>query len=316
MLLAFICSPAFAQQSSTAKRQKLPSPDKIVNDYLKAIGGKKRVAAIKDATYEWNLVGDNAMLRGPGTVISHLKKPASTHVIVNLTDDQEYTENGRPDNPNAEGQRAKDKPLLESGANARSAWASDATGSFKTLTDSMAHTVKLQSILDSTHLLNYKKARILARTAGLDDSFGEPAYKVEFSLRNGARLFYWFSVSSKLLLASEDLAHEVRRTFSDYKEVNGLLEPTQVRWSYKHLGDYVGMMVWSLQRARYNTGLSDSLFDPPTSEKIDVGAILKEIEANQEQVDERVGDYTYTEKRTERKINDKGEVTEETIKSL
>jgi hypothetical protein len=42
--------------------------------------------------------------------------------------------------------------------------------------------------------------------------------------------------------------------------------------------------------------------------------MLKEIDRNQDQIDERVGDYTYTEKRTERKINDRGEVTDETVK--
>jgi len=275
---------------------------------LKTIGGKKRVAAIKDATYEWNLIDDKAMLRGPGTIISQIKTPASTHMIVSLTDKQEYTQNGTTRNTDAI------QPLiLESGANARSVWAKDPSGSLRTLTDSMAHTAKLQSILDSTHLLDYKKSKILARTVGVNESFGEPAYKVEFSLRNGARLLYWFSVSRKLLLATEDQAREGRRTFSDYKEVNGLLEPHQLRWSEKHRGEYVDTMVWSLQRVRYNTGLSNSLFDPPTSEKIDVSAILKEIEVNQEQVDERVGDYTYIEKRTERKINDKGEVTEESV---
>ncbi len=36
---------------------KLPAPEKIAADFLKAAGGKKRLAAIKDATYEWSVEG-------------------------------------------------------------------------------------------------------------------------------------------------------------------------------------------------------------------------------------------------------------------
>src|SRR4028119_281076 len=48
---------ASAQTGETAKVRvkKLPSPDKIVSDYLKAAGGRKRYGAIRDATYEWSV---------------------------------------------------------------------------------------------------------------------------------------------------------------------------------------------------------------------------------------------------------------------
>jgi len=46
-LLLFVTAPqALAQK-------KLPSAEKIVDNYLKAIGGKKSAGALKDATYEW-----------------------------------------------------------------------------------------------------------------------------------------------------------------------------------------------------------------------------------------------------------------------
>src|SRR5260370_37106512 len=45
--LALIVQPSHAQQAV----RKLPSADKVVNDCLKAIGGKKRIAAIRAATY-------------------------------------------------------------------------------------------------------------------------------------------------------------------------------------------------------------------------------------------------------------------------
>ncbi|MBV9957113.1 MAG: hypothetical protein JO360_01775, partial [Acidobacteria bacterium] len=96
----------------------------------------------------------------------------------------------------------------------------------------------------------------------------------------------------------------------DYRAEQGLLEPHKIEWQ----AGTISTGTLTLLSVSYNTGLSDSLFDPPSGETIDLAALLREIDRNQEQIDERVGDYTYTEKLTERKINDKGEVTEETIK--
>ncbi len=39
-----------AAQTTTPLPKKLPSADKIVDNYLKAIGGKKKAGALKDAT--------------------------------------------------------------------------------------------------------------------------------------------------------------------------------------------------------------------------------------------------------------------------
>src|SRR5689334_13704347 len=61
-----------AQKSSPPR--KLPSAEKIVDNYLKAIGGKNKIAAIKDATYEWSL-----QLRDqPEGTARTLRKPPSS----------------------------------------------------------------------------------------------------------------------------------------------------------------------------------------------------------------------------------------------
>jgi predicted nucleic acid-binding protein len=165
-------------------------------------------------------------------------------------------------------------------------------------------------MLDASRLVDFKKAKVLARTAGVDESIGEASYVVEFSMRNGARLRYWFGTSSRLLLAIEDKTQGTMSNFADYRVANGILEPHQIRWVFNKDQSWT----LRLQDVQYNTGLAETLFDPPSLEAIDVVAVLKELDGNQEKVDERVTEYTYTEKRTERKINDKGEVTEEVVK--
>src|SRR5689334_5840598 len=57
-----------------AVAQKLPTVDKIVDKYLKAIGGKKAASATKDGTYEWTIQLNNQPI---GTARTQRKAPAS-----------------------------------------------------------------------------------------------------------------------------------------------------------------------------------------------------------------------------------------------
>src|SRR6185369_9627842 len=67
LLLAATAPLALAQK-------KLPSAEKIVDNYLKAIGGKKSVSALKDATYDWVIQVENNPY---GTARLQRKAPAS-----------------------------------------------------------------------------------------------------------------------------------------------------------------------------------------------------------------------------------------------
>ena len=62
----------FAQSSSPAK--KLPSAEKVVDNYFKAVGGKKKLIAIRDSTSEW-LIQLNDQPIGKAKI--QLKAPSS-----------------------------------------------------------------------------------------------------------------------------------------------------------------------------------------------------------------------------------------------
>jgi hypothetical protein len=279
-----LASSAQAQASGAkAVATKLPAPDKIVADYLKAVGGKKRVQSIQDATYEWNVEGQqDARAR------TSLKAPASSRVDVIFSSGE-----------------------TNDAANARTAWARTPDGTLSTLTDREAHAARLRAALDASHLVDYKKQDVLARTAGVEQLAGEPAYVVEFSRRNGARLRYYFGASSKLLLQISDEARGQTTRFSDYRPAqNGALEPHHVETTARD-GATVKL---TLREARYNTALGDNLFEPPSDAALNVVELMREVGRNQKDDDERVSQYTYTRKQTEREINDKGEVKKETIR--
>lgn len=286
LLAALISSTQlFAQKKSGSptRSPKLPSPDKIINDYQKAIGGKKRLAGIKDASYEWKIQLKDQLM---GSAETKMKAPASTRTQMTFG-------NGE----------------IESGVSARSAWTRGLDVSLRTLTDAEAGAAKLQAALDASRFIDYKKLNVLARAVALDETATETAYLVEFSTRAGARLRYWFGANSKLLLKTFDEARSTTTVFADYRAENGILEPHRVEMRTGGRD----ALTFLLQAARYNSGLSDALFDPPAAETPDIAQLLREVEANQEKLDEQIANYAFTEKRTERKINDKGEVKEEKV---
>jgi hypothetical protein len=276
-VLGLFCVPVSAQ--------KLPSADKVVDGYLKAIGGKKRVASIRDATYEWTIqLKDQPM----GIAKTQTKAPASVRTEMTFG-------NGR----------------VVSGANLRSAWLHGLDGKLHTLTDAEAAAARLQASLDASRLVDIKKRNVLAKVVSTRNVGTDPAYVVEFSLRSGARLRYVFSSTTRLLLRIEDDARKATTQFEDYRTQGNILEPHRV--SLSNLGS--GELTFLLQKATYNTGLADKVFDPPQGdESVDVVALLREVSRNQDVLEQRFTEYSFVQKETNREINSKGEVKKETMK--
>jgi outer membrane lipoprotein-sorting protein len=288
LLLQFVvacalASSALAQSSAIKSGARLPAPDRIVADYLKAVGGKSRLQAMRDATYEWNVEGhDQSSAR------TLFKAPASARTDILLSDGE-----------------------TDSAANARTAWARDRGGFLRTLTDSEAHAARLRAALDAARLVDYKKQDVLARTAAVEQLGSEQAYVVEFSRRNGARLRYYFGATTKLLLQISDEAQGLTTRFADYKPAsNGALEPQRIELKSRDGAS----LVLTLRESRYNTGLSDNLFEPPSDAALNVVELLREVGRNQKDDDERINQYTYTLTEREREITDKGELKKESVK--
>ncbi len=284
MLLSGYPQSLCAQQGPAAPRNS-PAAEKLVDNYLKAIGGKKRVAAVRDATYEWRIeLKDQTM----GLAKTQTKTPSSVHTEMSFGNGQ-----------------------LISAANTRSAWVHGLDGKLHTLTDAEAAAARLQAVLDASHLMNIKKSNVLSRVVSVKNVDANPAYVVEFSLRSGARLKYLFSTTTKLLLSIEDDARKTTTRFEDYRMEADLLEPHRVRIDNGGTGD----LTFVLQRVSYNTDLADSLFDPPrASESLDVVALLREVSRNQDELEKRFTEYSLLQKETDREINNKGEVKKETVK--
>jgi predicted nuclease with RNAse H fold len=287
VVLACRPDPLLAQKKSAVLARKLPSAEKVVDNYLKASGGKKRMAAIRDASYDWIIqLKDQTM----GTARTLTKAPASIRTEMTFGNGQ-----------------------IISAANSRSAWVHSLDGQFHTLTGAEADAAKLKSLLDANRLVDYKKLNVLARVVSLSDLGSDPAYVIEFSTRNGARLRYWFNANSKMLEKIEDEAHRTTTRFADYRvagPTSNVLEPHRVSLTT----DSSGELSFVLQRVHYNTAIPATAFDPPVVDSLDVTALLREVGRNQELVEKRVSEYAFMQKETDREISGKGEIKKETTK--
>ena len=282
LLLLLACAEAAARAQSS----KLPTPERVVSDYVKAVGGGKRLAALRDASYEWAVTRAGA---DAGTARTRLKTTGAQRYDLLLTEGE-----------------------TDSAANARTAWARTPDGRLRTLTDSEAFSARLRATLEGAWFVDYKKQKVLARTVAREEVGGESAYLLEFSTRAGARLRYWFGATSKLLLQMSDDARRTRVRFTDWHARAGsplLLEPHRVE--IEREGE--AALTLRLSASSYNTGLADSLFDPPADSTLDIPALLRDLSKNQDEDDKRINDYTFTQKVTEREVDDKGRVKKEKV---
>ena len=283
LLLLLSTTFSFAQKNP-ALPQKLPSADKIIVNYLKASGGKKAIANIKDATYDWTIQLNDQSI---GTARTKRKSPSAERWEMMLG-------NGS----------------IISGTNSTSSWELGTDTQLHTLTGQEGAAAKLRALLDASRLVNYKKLNVLARVVSLGDLASEPAYIVEFSTRGGAKLQYYFSINTSLITKITDDARKTRTSFDDYRAEKGFIEPHRMRVS-----SATGDLTFILQSVAYDAGLDVAQFDVPRStEDLDVVALLREVGKNQDEVEKRVTEYAFTQKETDREISNKGELKKETIK--
>lgn len=275
---------ALRAQSGSLPPAKLPTAEKVVDGYLKAIGGKKRVATLRDATYEWEIrLNERTM----GIAKTQTRTPSSVRTELSFGNGQ-----------------------VVSAATPRSAWTFGLDGKLHTLTDAEAAAARLQAALDASHLLDIKKSNVLARVVSYKAVEEVSVFVVEFSLRSGARLRYLFSPTTKLLVGIEDDARHTTTRFDDYRAEGNILEPHRLS-----IDSGGGDLTFLLQRVTYNTGIADATFDPPrAAESLDVAALLREVSRNQDELEKRFTEYSFIQKETSREITSKGEVKKETVK--
>jgi hypothetical protein len=285
-LLISILLTAQAALGQRNQNQKLPSAEKVVEKYLKAIGGKKKVVAIRDAVLDWNVELQGNTI---GVARYQLKEPAAWRSELTFANGQ-----------------------IISAANSSSAWSRGLDGELRTLTGAEAGAAKLLAVLEASHLVDFKKNNVAARAVSSTGSGGEEVSVIEFSTRSGGRLVYHFSRASGFVVRIDDNARKTTTRLTDYRAVNGVLIPHFLSLDLQG----TGQLTLKLQKAQFNTGLQSSVFDAPAAVDVrDVAELLRAVERNQDELERRFDEYSFVQKEIDREINSKGEVKKETSRT-
>ena len=218
-----------------------PAAERVLAAYHAAAGGAERLAAIRDATYEWRLESGG---RSVGMAVSRRMAPGALY-----------------------------EEIVGRGANASTAagsWRRRADGTVVVDTSATSASGRLQAALEASYLVGLDRQGVATRVLGADSADGERAWRVEFS-RGGARRTYLLGARTGLL-PLRILLDEVRGTYvryADWRAVDGVLEPHRVE-----IGAGTGRspLVFALTGVRYNTGLTAAAVEPAAASARPAGA--------------------------------------------
>ena len=206
----------------------------VLNNYIKAVGGKANIDKMKDVT-----VTSNATIQGMQLTIVQQQKgndKFATQVLMNNSPMQRVIING-------------EKGKLEA----------PMQGISKDLTAEELKTQKLEASLFPS--LQYDKLGIKTKVTGMEKVDGKDAYAVEVMMPNGQKSLHYFAKDSGLRLKEVNSLQGPQgvitqtKSFSDYKEVNGIMFPYTVETA---IGPQV--IKAEVKNIEVNKNLSDEAF--------------------------------------------------------
>jgi len=292
------------------------TPQKIIDDYLRAEGGAKALAKVRSLTIAGSLREESADTNGSYSLITKAPNKVYSEIVI----EPQHT---------------------IAAYNGMSAWGQDPTGTPRTLTGTEAAEWEATARYLSGRLTNAKKDKIGARFVGVEDvapigmNSQVEAYHVELSLAPGVTREIYFDKESHLIIREiiprleaklspesvkpksqpgdtqpANAAEEI--DYSDYKPVNGILEPNRIEL---RRGGHVYQI--TVTRVEVNAPVPDSVFDFPRTEGRplpDIAKLLLDIDKNQKTVDEIIKQYTCHLTEEEEKMDSNGQVTSRSVK--
>jgi hypothetical protein len=286
------------------------TPQKIVDEYLRAEGGAKELAKIQSLTIAGNLREESTDTNGSYSLITKAPNKFYSEIVI----EPHHT---------------------VAAYNGKSAWGQDSTGAPHTLTGAEAAEWEATSRYLNGHLTNAKKDKLGEKFIGFETVRGRPAYHVELWLAPHVTRDVFFDTQTHLIVReiippqaqklspastqpnsqpgqaqTKDSAKEI--DYFDYKSVHGILEPNRIEL---HRDGHVYQI--SVTEAEVNAPVQDSIFDFPRAEGWplpDIAKLLLDIDKNQKTVDEILKKYTCHLSEEEEKTDSNGQVTSRSVK--
>ena len=277
-----ICHLLFAASFSLIVSAQ--SPDKILKQASKSFGGEKPLKAIKS----WQV---------KGTVTRKSDGESGNYQAVAML-------------PNLYADTFDLRGLETSvGYNGKSGWFRDSRNGLRTLTGEPSRDFQAEAMYRNSRWLEYKKEKSKLAFAPSTVN-GKSVNSVVITTAKNVKIKLHFDPTSGLLLREEIPAGTVTKIFdySDYKTVDGIMEAHAITATIdKEIYEI------KLNQIVHNPTVDRAAFDFPkiSNEPLpDIPSLLQEVKVNEEEIENLLEKYTFTEKETQRESDQTGQLRE------
>lgn len=271
-ILCFLIPPTFAQ-----------SPDKILKQAIKALGGEKNLKRVTS----WQASGKITRQsdKAAGSYQAFASKPDLSAVTVDFNGFQS-----------------------SEGYNSKSGWRRDSRAGLRTLTGQEGTDFRAEAVYRNTRWFNAKQDKSKLTSNGTATVNGKAANIVVLTTVKGVKIKLYFDTASGLPVKEEFPAGALSKSYeySDFRAVDGVLEPFAITLA---LGEETYDI--KLEQVTHNQPLERARFDFPkvSHEPLpDVPALLEAVKKNQAEIDRIRENYGFTRISTERVLDDKGKL--------
>jgi hypothetical protein len=194
------------------------------------------------------------------------------------------------------------------GYNGKSAWMRDSRDGLRTLTGPESRDFQAEAIYRNRLWLDYKKDKSKLTLAGQAAIGGRPANALLLTTPKNVKIKLYFDAASGLPVREEMPAGDVVRIidYSDFRKTGSLMEPYAITITNGNKRYEIRM-----EQVIHNPQMDQAFFDFPkmSGEPLpDIPTLLKDVGVNEEEVENILDNYTYTETSTSRELDTNGQM--------
>ncbi len=194
----------------------------------------------------------------------------------------------------------------EVGYNGKSGWQRDSRDGLQTLTGKGSSYFQAESAFRNNLWLNYKKEKSKISFGERLNLNGKTVNLVNLTTAKGALIKLYFDAATNLLLREEIPSADSTNVFdySDYRPVAGVKEPFLI--NAKIGGEFYEI---KLDQIIHNREIARENFDFPkvSAEPLpDIPSLLKQLQANEDKIDDILENYSFTQKSISREFGKDG----------
>jgi hypothetical protein len=257
------------------------SPDKILKRAVKAIGGEKALRSLRSV--ESNGMVTRLNDSGSGKFKAITSQPNLYIYMFDLNGFEKAV-----------------------GFNGKSGWERDSKNGLRTLTGTTSRDFQAYSNYRNNRWFNYKQEKSKLIYSGQANINGKISDVVTLSTAKGVSIKLYFDTVSGLLIREEVPAGDTKQIFdyTDFRSIGGIQEPFTIN---AVIGDEKYEI--KLDSVVHNAQIAKTVFDFPriSNEPLpDIPSLLRELQANEERIDQLLENYTFTQINTKREFDKNG----------